>query len=53
MNLSTGAGFEMKRLLGAWGSDGPIFVGDLNGDAKSEVFMWRAADNSWTINFAP
>jgi Trypsin/FG-GAP-like repeat len=44
--------FDMAQWTGAWGSDGPIFVGDLNGDKKSDVFMWRAADNSWTVNLS-
>ena len=45
-------GFNAQRWTGAWGSDGPIFTGDLNGDHKSDVFMWRKADNSWTVNLS-
>lgn len=36
MNLSTGTGFVQLQWTGAWGSDGPIFVGDLNGDGKTD-----------------
>ena len=35
VNLSTGSGFVGQTWRGAWGSDGPIFVGDLNGDGTS------------------
>jgi len=52
VNLSTGTGFDMQRWTGAWGSDGPIFTGDLNGDGKTDVFMWRDADKSWTVNLS-
>src|SRR5216683_8344845 len=45
-------GFNADRWTGAWGSDGPIFTGDLNGDGKTDVFMWRDADKSWTINLS-
>ena len=45
-------GFIADRWTGAWGSDGPIFTGDLNGDGKTDVFMWRDADKSWTINLS-
>ena len=45
-------GFTADRWTGAWGSDGPIFTGDLNGDGKTDVFMWRDADKSWTINLS-
>jgi hypothetical protein len=45
-------GFAMQRWLGAWGSDGPIFTGDLNGDGKTDVFMWRDSDKSWTVNLS-
>jgi hypothetical protein len=44
--------FNMQRWTGAWGSDGPIFTGDLNGDGKIDVFMWRNSDNSWTVNLS-
>jgi hypothetical protein len=52
VNLSTGTGFVQQRWTGAWGSDGPIFTGDLNGDGKTDVFMWRASDHSWTVNLS-
>ncbi len=45
-------GFTMQRWTGAWGSDGPIHTGDLNGDRKTDVFMWRQSDNSWTVNLS-
>jgi hypothetical protein len=45
-------GFAMQRWTGAWGSDGPIFTGDLNGDGKTDVFMWRDSDKSWTVNLS-
>jgi hypothetical protein len=44
--------FTMKIWTGAWGSDGPIFTGDLNGDGKTDVFMWRASDKVWTVNLS-
>jgi hypothetical protein len=44
--------FNMERWTGAWGSDGPIFTGDLNGDHKTDVFMWRDSDKSWTVNLS-
>ena len=44
--------FEMQRWTGAWGSDGPINVGDLNGDGKTDIFMWRDAKKDWTINLS-
>src|SRR3989441_3117375 len=52
VNISTGTGFVQQRWTGAWGSDGPIFTGDLNGDGMTDVFMWRNADKSWTINLS-
>jgi hypothetical protein len=45
--------FTMEGWKGAWGSDGPIFTGDLNGDGKTDVFMWRASDKVWTVNLSP
>jgi hypothetical protein len=45
-------GFNPAVWTGAWGSDGPIFTGDVNGDGKTDVFMWRASDKSWTINLS-
>jgi hypothetical protein len=44
--------FRIGGWTGAWGSDGPAFVGDLNGDGKTDVFMWRASDKSWTVNLS-
>jgi hypothetical protein len=35
-----------------WGSDGPIFTGDLNGDGKTDIFMWRGASNTWSVNLS-
>ena len=51
-NLSTGSGFVGQTWRGAWGSDGPIFVGDLNGDGKTDVFMWRDVDRTWSVNLS-
>lgn len=45
-------GFMASRWTGAWGSDGPIRTGDLNGDGKTDVFMWRNSDKSWTVNLS-
>ncbi len=42
----------MEARGGAWGSDGPINVGDLNGDGRTDVFMWRDAAKDWTVNLA-
>jgi hypothetical protein len=44
--------FDMQRWTGAFGSDGRIFTGDLNGDHKTDVFMWRDSDKSWTVNLS-
>ena len=52
VNLSTGSGFIQQKWTGGWGSDGPIFTGDLNGDHKTDVFMWRDSDKSWTVNLS-
>jgi hypothetical protein len=46
------SGFVQHRWTGAWGSDGPINTGDLNGDGKTDVFMWRDTDKSWTVNLS-
>src|SRR5262249_54168130 len=45
-----GTGFNAYIWRGAWGSDGPINVGDLNGDGKADVFMWRG--DTWTVNLS-
>jgi hypothetical protein len=45
-------GFIQQEWKGAWGSDGPIFSGDLNGDGKTDVFMWRNSTHSWTVNIS-
>src|SRR5207245_3764097 len=52
VNLSSGHGFDMFEWQGAWGSDGPIIVGDFNGDGKTDVMMWRDASKSWTVNLS-
>jgi hypothetical protein len=44
--------FDMGVWTGAWGSDGPINVGDLNGDGRSDVFMWRDGSKDWTVNLS-
>ena len=46
------SGFVAGRWTGAWGSDGPIQTGDLNGDGKTDVFMWRSSDKDWTVNLS-
>ncbi len=45
-------GFTGQTWTGAWGSDGVIHVGDLNGDSKTDVFMWRDASKSWMVNIS-
>ncbi|HLY71557.1 MAG TPA: FG-GAP-like repeat-containing protein, partial [Puia sp.] len=44
--------FNTEKWTGAWGSDGPIFTGDLSGDGKTDVFMWRNSTHSWTVNLS-
>src|ERR1700755_1450921 len=44
--------FVMQSWTGAWGSDGPISTGDLNGDGKTDIFMWRKSSQSWTVNLS-
>ncbi len=54
MDLSVkpyGFNFTPEVWHGDWGSDGPIQVGDLNGDGKSDVFMWRGTD-LWSVNLS-
>ena len=46
------SGFTAALWKGAWGSDGPIFTGDLNADHRIDVFMWRDPDKSWTVNLS-
>jgi hypothetical protein len=52
VNISNGHGFDAAIWQGDWGSDGPIFVGDLNGDGKTDVFMWRDSNKDWTVNIS-
>jgi hypothetical protein len=52
VNLSTGKGFNQEEWKGGWGSDGPIFTGDFNGDGKTDVMMWRDSTKSWTVNLS-
>jgi hypothetical protein len=52
ISLDSPNGFGMNSWSGAWGSDGPIRTGDLNGDGKADVFMWRDSDKSWTVNLS-
>ena len=44
--------FDMQQWTGAWGSDGLINTGDLNGDGKTDVFMWKDAIKTWTVNIS-
>lgn len=44
--------FDIQQWTGAWGSDGFINVGDLNGDGKTDVFMWKDAIKTWTVNIS-
>ncbi len=44
--------FDMQKWTGAWGSDGHINTGDLNGDGKTDVFMWKDAIKTWTVNIS-
>ena len=41
-----------QQWTGAWSSDGSIHVGDLNGDGKTDVFMWKDAIKSWSVNIS-
>ena len=51
-NCYSQSSFTQFDWKGAWGSDGPIEVGDLNGDGKTDVFMWRNSSHSWTVNLS-
>jgi len=44
--------FDTASWAGASGSDGPIFTGDLNGDGKTDVFMWDNVTHSWAVNLS-
>lgn len=46
------ASFDVQRWTGAWGSDGHISTGDLNGDGKTDIFMWKDAIKSWMVNIS-
>jgi len=48
----TQVNFTQQKWIGAWGSDGPIMTGDLNGDGKTDVFMWRNSSHTWTVNLS-
>ncbi len=54
VNLSndTGTNFNASIWNGGWGSDGPINVGDLNGDGLTDVIMYSAARGNWTVNIS-
>jgi hypothetical protein len=51
-NLSTNGTFQVHSWKGAWGSDGPIVVGDFDANGKSDVIMWRDSTKSWTVNLS-
>jgi len=51
-NLSTNGNFQVHSWKGMWGSDGPMVVGDFNGDGKTDVMMWRDSSKSWTVNLS-
>ena len=45
-------GFSGYQWAGDWGSDGPIYTGDLNGDGLTDVFMWRDSTKDWSVNLS-
>lgn len=51
-SLDSPNGFSMQAWAGAWGTDGPNYTGDLNGDGKTDVFMWRDSNKDWTVNLS-
>jgi RHS repeat-associated protein len=57
VNISTGSGFISQEWHGMYGSDAldsgkSILTGDFNGDGKTDVLMWRSANNDWTVNLS-
>jgi hypothetical protein len=40
------------QISGEKNTDGPIHTGDLNGDGKTDVFMWRNSTHTWTVNLS-
>ena len=44
--------FDAQQWTGAPGSDGTINTGDLNGDGKTDVFIWKDAIKSWSVNIS-
>jgi hypothetical protein len=41
-----------QAFTGASGSDGTILTCDLDGDGKTDIFMWRKTDHVWTVNLS-
>src|SRR5262249_56502657 len=56
VNLSTGSGWIAQRWQGDWATDAAspdqVYVCDLNGDGKDDVFMFRASTNDWSVNLS-
>ena len=48
---SAPSGFRGQVWQGQ-GQGGQRFVGDLNGDGKKDVFMWRDSDHVWMVNLS-
>ena len=52
------AGLPLVLAVGLDGSaraapgDGPVLIGDLNGDGKADTLMWRESDHSWVVNLS-